>query len=239
MKKTALLLTAMLSGAGLQAQILPYSVSVDVGYTSEYVFRGIQRASDSFQGSVELLAEGGYAGLWTNQPLLRRQENEVNFYLGYMHGLGGGLALDGGATHYWYPEARGGGTKYSTEGFLGLTADFRGFTPSLYGYYDIRLKSYTVQAAFGYSIPLANLGTSMDFSIFAGSVTGRDLMPDSDAEEPVRDWYGYYGADISIPFQLNPTSTFTVGGHVAADYNLGFRPSKTNLWFTVALSTGF
>lgn len=238
MKKATLLFTSLLvSGVGLHGQG-SYSITADFAYTSEYVFRGLERADNSMQGSVEVLVGDVYVGGWTNQPVTKNADNEIDFYAGYSFDVSDQLSLDLGGTYYWYPEANGAATRDATEAFLGIRTEMGGFTPAVYGYYDITREATTLQGSIGYSFPLQAWGVSLDMSILGGWSDADDLFPDSGME--VADGYTYWGADVSIPFRLSQTSTLTVGGHYADTANVGFgAPSSENVWFTVALTTGF
>jgi len=247
MKKTAILLAALAAGAGLNAQDLKtsYSVTTDFTYASEYVFRGIESAGNSFQPSIEVSVGDAYVGVWTNQPVTDNENNEVDFYAGYKFKVNDALSLEAVGTYYWYPEARGGSTKRSYELGVGATYTYAGISSSLYYYYDIRLHTNTLQASVGYSVPLEAIGTSVDFSVFAGTVEARDWAPDDNVGQ-VMETYNYYGFDITVPYKLNDKAAITTGLHYAKNDNLGRvvgRPVSTvgdeNLWVTVGLSVGF
>src|SRR4051812_34114793 len=55
---------------------LPYWITADFEYTSAYVFRGLQRAEDSFAPSLEVGYTDYYLGVWSNQPLHGHVGNE-------------------------------------------------------------------------------------------------------------------------------------------------------------------
>ncbi|MGC4072442.1 MAG: TorF family putative porin [Nibricoccus sp.] len=244
MKKTAILLAALAAGAGLNAQDVKssYSVTTDFTYSSEYVFRGVEAAGNSFQPSVEVSVDDAYIGLWTNTPVVRDRNggetNEIDLYGGYKYKLNDALSFEAVGTYYWYPEATGGATKDSVEAGLGATYLYQGISSSLYYYYDFILGSDTIQVSVGYSVPLEAIGSSVDFSVFAGNVSGRDVAPDSGRK--VMETYNYYGFDISVPYKLNDKAAITTALHYAANdqYFDGSVPDA-NLWFSVGLSVGF
>jgi uncharacterized protein (TIGR02001 family) len=251
MKKTALLLAAITAGAGLNAQDVKssYSVTTDFTYASEYVFRGVEAAGNSFQPSIEVSAGDAYVGLWTNNPVTDGENNEIDVYGGYKYKLNDALSFEAVGTYYWYPEAGfdsdmfgpgigGQQTKDSVEVGLGATYVYQGISSSLYYYYDFTLEADTIQASVGYSVALEAIGSSVDFSVFAGTVDGRDLSPDSGSR--VFETYNYYGFDISVPYKLNDKAAITTGIHYAANDGLGDGSAPdSNLWFTVGLSVGF
>ena len=243
MKKTSLILAALAAGAGLNAQDVKssYSVTTDFTYASEYIFRGIEYAGNSFQPSIEISSGDAYLGIWTNQPITKREANEIDLYGGYKYKLNDALSFEAVGTYYWYPEATEalGETDQSYELGLGATYVYSGISTSVYYYYDVRLKADTVQGSVGYSVPLEAIGSSVDFSVFYGTVDSRDASPNA-LGFPVFENYNYYGADVSVPYKLNDKATLTAGVHYAANENLGNGSlPDSNLWFTIGLSVGF
>jgi uncharacterized protein (TIGR02001 family) len=221
-----------------------YSITSDFTYTSKYVFRGVQQARESFQPSVEFASGGFNAGVWTNQPITRHENDEVDFYTGYDYNLNSALKLEGVATYYYYPEAKRslGQTRHSYEGGVGATYTVDGFSPNLYYYHDFRLNSDTVQAAVGYSLPLGSNGFSVDTSLFAAAVNQRSVAPDATAVPGVHDSYNYWGADVTFPYKMSRNATLTVGAHYANTDNLS--PANgglgnQNFWYTAGVSIGF
>jgi uncharacterized protein (TIGR02001 family) len=243
MKKTAILLAALAAGAGLNAQDVKssYSVTTDFTYASEYIFRGVEIANNSFQPSIEVSVGDAYVGLWSNTPVVRdragSETNEIDLYGGYKYKLNEALSFEAVGTYYWYPEAGGGATKHSEEVGLGATYVYQGISSSLYYYYDFRLETDTIQASVGYSVPLEAIGSSVDFSVFAGTADGREWAPDSGAK--VMETYNYYGFDVSVPYKLNDKAAVTAGVHYAANDGLPAGVPDSNLWFTLGLSVGF
>jgi uncharacterized protein (TIGR02001 family) len=240
MKKTAILLSAIAAGAGLNAQEVKssYSVTTDFTYASEYIFRGVEAAGNSFQPSVEVSVGDAYVGLWTNNPVNDGETNEIDIYGGYKYKLSDALSFEAVGTYYWYPEATGGATKDSVEVGLGATYTYQGISSSLYYYYDFTLAADVIQASVGYSVPLEAIGSSVEFNVFVGTADGRDWAPDSGKK--VMEIYNYYGFDINIPYKLNDKAAINTGLHYAANdaYFDGSAPDS-NLWFTVGLSVGF
>lgn len=239
MKKTTILLAALAVGtvAHAQAPQSTYSVTADFSYASEYIYRGIERSDAAFQPSVEVAVGDTYAGIWTNQPLLRNQNNEIDLYAGYKWQTSDALSFEVLGTYYWYPEASGGATKHTWEGGIGGTFTTGGVSTSVYYYYDFTLEASTLQGSVGYSFPLTDIGSSLDFSIYAGTVDADDFLPDSGAT--VSEKYSYWGVDLSIPYKLNDTATFTLGAHYAKNSSLPAGTPDSNLWWTAGLTVGF
>lgn len=209
-KKTSLALAALVAGVSAQAQdaseASSLSVTLDVTYVSDYVFRGAKLADASVQPSVEAAYGDFYAGIWHTSELSNTTANatETDLYAGYGLAVTDTISLDGGVTRYTY---EGGSGSDSTEIFLGAAADVL-LSPSLYAYYDFDLENTTVEASIGYSFPIDAINASLDLSGKVGYVD----LGDGDVRSAVEDNYTYFVAGAAIPFKLSETATLTVGG---------------------------
>ncbi|MBI2496767.1 MAG: hypothetical protein HYV75_02165 [Opitutae bacterium] len=232
MKKIALLIASLVTGASLLAQdpapaAPSYSVTVDFPYASKYVFRGVQLAEGSFQPSVKLTAGSFYAGLWTNQPVTSNIDNEIDLYAGYGFKLSDSWSLDAGATLYYYPEldASTGLDDSTFEGYVGVNGTFGSFTVGLYAYNDFTLEAFTLQGTVGYSIPINDKAS---FNLLG---TIGNVSPDAGTD------YTYYGLGATLPYKLTGTATLTVGAQYAThDIDL---VDDSHFWFTVGLTVVF
>ena len=86
-KKTSLALAALVAGVSAQAQddASALSVTVDVTYVSDYVFRGAQSGDASIQPSVEASYGDFYAGIWASNAVSNKADaSEVDYYAGYI-----------------------------------------------------------------------------------------------------------------------------------------------------------
>jgi len=210
MKKTAILLAALLSGASLLADDAPaasYNVTVDFPYTTKYVFRGVQYAEGAFQPSVKLTSGDFYAGIWASAPVDKGYELEIDYYAGYTFKLPNAWSLDVGTTLYSYPGLNGGGDKTTFEPYLGLNGSFGAVTSATYLYYDFTLDALTIQETVGYSIPIDST-MSLNLSANLGRVE-----PDAGSG------YTYYGVGVAVPYKLSDKATVTVGAQYA-DHDL-------------------
>jgi len=210
-KKTALALAAISAGVSAQAQEAAksdLSVTVDVTYVSDYVFRGVKLGDASIQPSVEAAYGDFYAGAWHTSELSHSDgATETDLYAGYGYQLNDKVKLDGGVTAYTY---NGGSNGDTVEGYVGVSVDVL-LSPSVYGYYDFDLDVATVEASVGYSIPVDAINASVDLSAKLGNVSA----PGED--------YTYGVAGVAIPYKLSETATLTVG----ADYIVNDSSSKT------------
>ncbi len=201
-KKTILAFSALLAGVSAQAQeASALSVTLDVTYVSDYIFRGIKLGDASIQPSVEASYGDFYAGAWHSSEISSGEGlTETDFYAGYGFAATDTISIDAGVTQYTY---NGGSGIDSTELFVGAALDSI-LSPSLYVYYDFDLENLTLEASIGHSFPIDAINASLDLS---GKVGYVDL---EDSINSVGD-YMYYVAGASIPFKLSETATLTVG----------------------------
>lgn len=225
MKKAFLAFAALAAGVAAQAQDSGYKITVDFPYVSKYVFRGVELADESIQPSIEVAVGDFYVGVWTNNPLVKNFDNEVDFYAGYGIPLSDTWKIDLGATYYAYFETDDSILEDQIEPFVGLTGTIGGVSTSVYAYYELEYDIFTGVGSLGYSLPLAESGLSLDFTGTLGWVS-----PD------VGEDYVYYGVGVAIPYKLNDNATVRVGlDWVDNDIDNG----DDTVWFTAGLSLGF
>lgn len=206
-KQTALAVAAIAAGVSAQAAEAAksdLSVTVDVTYVSDYVFRGTKLADASVQPSVEAAYADFYLGAWHTDGISDSTGSETDFYAGYGLKLNDTVKLDAGVTQYTY---NGGSGNDSTEVYVGAAADVL-LSPSLYAYYDFDYENTTVEASIGYSFPIDAIKASLDLSGKVGFVD----LGDEDSRSLVEDNYTYFVAGVAVPFKLSETATLTVGG---------------------------
>ncbi len=238
-------LATLLTGPfGVHAEEVP-PVRTDVGYASQYVFRGVGRAGASAQAALELAGDNFRGGLWTNLPFESGEEREVNVNAAYAWQALEGLKLEVSARQYWFSNVPVGGTRRSFEAaFTATLAPISGITPSLDCAHDFRLRADTLQVALAHSLALTGIGAYLDLSCFAGWARGDDWRPD--APGPRRhDSYGYWGAEALLPYRIGPHATLITGLHYADAF--GRSPTNGpsglagdhNLWVTLGVSLDF
>ena len=237
MKKTILLCTALLAGTSAvlaqEASAVAesdYAVTVDFPFTSKYVFRGVKLGREAVQPSVEVAAGDFYTGVWSNIPLRNEHDGdvtkEVDLYAGWTPKLADNLKADVGATLYWYPSVSDGYADDTFEMFAGLNYTWGNFTPAVYVYRDFDLDIWTYQGSIGYSVPLASLGTSLDFNATAGAVSPDD-----------GEIYGYYSVGVSLPVKLSDAVKLNFGlTYTENDLDHGKDPG---LWGTAGVAVSF
>lgn len=204
-KKTALALAAISAGVSAQAAEAAksdLSVTADISYVSDYVFRGVKFAGASVQPSIEAAYGDLYAGAWHSNSISDTNagfDSETDFYAGYGYKLNDQIKLDAGVTRYTYS---GGSSEDTTEIYVGASANVL-LSPSLYSYYDFDREATTVEASIGYSLPIDAIHASLDLSGKLGFVSDSGSANDEDYT------YGVIGA--SVPYKLSDNATLTVG----------------------------
>ncbi|TVR54153.1 MAG: hypothetical protein EA425_02460 [Puniceicoccaceae bacterium] len=228
MKKTiALAVIGSLAGLSATTQAQDYSLSTDFTFVSQYVFRGQELADNTLQPSIEFSMDNFYAGIWAALPIENRSSggwgDEIDFYAGFEVPIDETLSVDIGATYYYYP------TDSNTfEIYAGITADLEGFTPSAYLFYDFDLKVWTLEGSIGHSIPLPELGASLDLSASVGIVE-----PNSGSG------YLYWGVDVTTPYQINENAMLNFGVHYATHDRSRAFANKNHLWWSASVTIGF
>ncbi len=227
-KQTTLALAALVAGVSAQAQeaeASALSVTVDVTYVSDYIFRGAQAGDASIQPSVEAAYGDFYAGAWHTSELSHNDgATETDLYAGYGFALTDIVSLDAGVTRYTY---NGGSNGDTTEVYVGLSADVL-LSPSVYYYYDFDLETYVVEGSVGYSLPIDAANLSLDLAASVGHVGA----PGDDRT--------YYVVGASVPYALSETATLTVGvSYIANDGDKLIDGDEDGLVGSAGISIGF
>jgi len=223
----------------------PPEMRADFGYTSRYVFRGVERAGQSAQAGVELSRANFRGGAWTNRPLQSGEARETNLNAVYTWRSSSEFAVEASVAHSWFNDVPGDDVKRSFE--AGLTATFaaiNGVTPSLAYHHDFRFRADTADVALTRSIPLTRLGTFLELNLFAGWAKGENWRPDL-AGSWRRDDYVYWGGEVHLPYRIGPHSTVMpglhyadAGGRSAVNGPFGLS-SGANFWFTLGVNLDF
>lgn len=234
MKQFTLLLAALVTGASLSAQTPvaapaapSYSITVDFPYAGKYCFRAIKYAAGSFQPSVKLTTGNFYAGIWSNIPVDKGYELEVDYYVGYTFPVDvAGWTMDAGATIYQYPGLDvPGADNLTLEGYIGLNGTVGVLASGTYAYYDFNLKVFTIQQTLGYNVTV-NDRASVNFLGTLGYAA-----PD------VGDSYTYYGFGLTVPYKLSDALMLTAGAQYATHNLDGVEDG--HFWGTIGLTYAF
>lgn len=233
MKKTILALAALAAGVSASAQEAAKSsalaVTLDVSYVSAYVFRGVELAEDSIQPSVEASYGDFYAGIWHSDDVNSNAGStaETDFYVGYNYAINETFSADLGVTRYTYDD--NAIADDSTEAYVGIKADVA-LSPSLYYFHDFDNEVNTYIASIGHTLPIEQIGLSLDLSATYGYVQ----IPGND--------YSYWGVGVALPYSLSETATLTTAvNYTHADTRNpgGLNNDQDQLVFSVGLAVGF
>lgn len=186
MKTMAKLLSAatVLTGAAMMPAVAQADVSYNVGFASEYYYRGFFQKSSSASAGIDFEQGGFYAGAWTADV---GDGLEVDGYLGYGVEMGD-LSASVGFTGYYYTgdfdntyeeiNLNFGYGPVSVEysvgtyddpaaeqdySFLGLSADLGSGFSATYGSFGQDFDGAYFQADYGFSVAELDLGVSIIF----------------------------------------------------------------------------
>ncbi len=235
-KPFVLFLASTLAVGALHAN--DFSLSADVTFSSEKVFRGVKDAGPTIVPSVEVFSVGNpggefYLGARAATPARSDFENEINAFAGFDAELQHNFFVDVGAVYYHFPETGfGAGLDDTIEPYLGLRMQEIADTPLSAGgyfYYDID-KSFTVESFLEYSMPFqGGIPATLDLGAFLG-FTDEDRRFEED--------HAYYGLYAVVPYEFNSATTFTAGVHYAARNGLDNAPIEDDrdfLYWTAGL----
>lgn len=240
MKTKLLRLAALCVGLSASLFAVVPAVTLDVGLTSDYVFRGIKKTETALTNGIQWDGADFYAGVYGVESFERSaQRAEVDFYLGRKAALDAQTTYDVGLTAYWFPDRDSRDTQYSFEGYAGVTRKLTGgWSASLYGYYDVNRQAVTVEGSTGYAFALTER-TSLRLSAFLGTVDARDFYPEFPGAH-IRDTYSYYGFTADVPMKLSARTTFIFGLKYGDNLNLkGGRPVSDTTYAFGRLVIGF
>lgn len=139
MKKTLLigpLAFTALTTAPLVGHASDLDFSANIGFVTEYSFRGIAQSDEgpAVQGGFDATHDSGfYAGIWASNVDFNdgdEASSEIDLYAGYSGSFDNGLSYDIGTIYYAYPKADTPRDYNFWEGTLSLGYDFDAFAVS-------------------------------------------------------------------------------------------------------------
>ena len=210
----------------------PVELSANVGYFSDYIYRGGSQTADgaAIQGGFDMSHESGlYIGTWASNVDFGNSANiEIDFYGGISGELPNGISWDVGALYYWYPGVKdsddsGGdfdfydiyaGLGYTLPGDMAPNIGFGiAYTPDYFGevgdatYYTVDL---------GLSLP-GDFSLAFQFGYQDNDEEARAGTSYSHASVGVSKDIGIFTIDASYYFDVNDTKEFWVRGDDAPD----------------------
>jgi len=216
MKKLLVIAAFLAAFSSLKAQT---NMSASVGYDSKYIFRGVELADESMTVSLDAEFDNAYLGMWSNQPIVGRYDNEFDFYGGLGFEVAEGIDMDVGGTLYYYPESGAGSETF--EIYAGFAFDSE-LSPAFYVFYDLDLEAFTIEGSAGHSFEMDDQ-SSVDVAGFFGNVDGDGFS------------YSYYGVSADVVYSLGDTSAASVG----IRYSDGSSNLADEVYFGASVTTGF
>lgn len=203
-KILGLLTVSALALLPLAAQASDIEVSSNIGFVTDYSFRGVSQSDESFavQGGFDASHDSGvYAGIWgSNVDFNDGSEAtlEVDLYGGYSNSLENGLNYDVGAIYYYYPGADSSLNYDFWEASFALGYDFGAFSTSASVNYSPEFFGDTGDAQY-YAL---NVDIPLPADITLSSHIG---YQDIDESTSYTDWsvgfgYNYAGFDLSLQY---------------------------------------
>lgn len=192
------------------------SVTATVSAVSQYMFRGLRLSDGGLQPAVEMSSGNLVLGAWSNFPfngdkVPDSSDPEIDLYGSYSFALEEGITLSPGFTTYYYPKAPTNlgfyRTTFEPNLALSYVVDGVKITPKVY--YDTVLEGATYEITAFYALPLADIGSELDFTATYGGYKWRDFS--NDASPGVKAWGQYWLVGVSAPFQITPKSKITLG----------------------------
>lgn len=176
-KLTATLIAAgVIAGSGIVAPAMAAGPSMNVGFVSDYIWRGDTQSDSKFatQGGLDWEKDKLSFGIWGSSLGTTTPGSEVDFYGSYSLG-----AVSIGAIYYYYPSATAGNFyELNVGGDVGpvsLMASYRIEAPS--AYYLEAGYSYEVTKGASLDLHIGQAeGATLDYSVgISTSAGGLDL----------------------------------------------------------------
>ena len=180
-----------------------FDVSMNVGLTSDYMFRGISQTqgNGAIQGGLDVVHESGlYVGTWaSNVDFGGDASVEFDYYFGFGNNITEDISYDLGWIKYDYPgesglnfsEYYGSLTAYGFKVGAAYSDDFGGSDTTLYSY-----------VGYEYTLPY-DIGLALQY----GNYDFKDATFDS-GEDSYNDWsIGLTKTLIGLDFGLTYTDT--------------------------------
>lgn len=223
MKKTTTILTisgSLLAGGFAQAEV---ESSFNLGYNSDYVYRGFDLGTNAFQYGFDLSGEGycGFswsAGIWYITPEGDGFSDELDIYAGVSRDFGA-INVAAGFTNYSYPNS---GADDDNEVYVGVATSAYGLDVGFtvyYGWGGILEEQVLLEGTLGYGFDLtdkigANIGATVGY-----------VASEGEGGYASEDGFAYLNATIGLSYALSdsitidPYITYTDGDDIIGPGN--------------------
>jgi uncharacterized protein (TIGR02001 family) len=191
------------------------TVTITPAFVSQYMLRGVRLGGPSFQPTIEYASGPLTLGLWNNFPLKDKvtgqSDPEIDPYGSYTIELGKDLTLVPGFILYTYPRAEkpNGFYQLTFEPSLALNYTVEGVKLTPKFYYDMVLKQSLFEFSVAYSIPVKEIGSSIDFLGQVGTFKAQDALENS--SPGFKNYGNYWLAGVTLPFQITKESKVSIG----------------------------
>lgn len=243
---TGCLLPAMAGEAVSRWQDDDLTLLATTAFASRNVYRGVERSGMAWQAELDGALRGWRGHLWYSDPFKSTEPGELLTSLGYVWTIDKTTTVEASGTHFWYiDQPIQGAASHSFESALQANWNISAFLRfGLKTSYDIRYRSQGVEVSVAQDIALKQWGTFLECRIFAGNLSGRDVLPNT-TTTTTRDAYTYAGLDLRLPYRIGPHTTVAVEAHLVETSGQSpawsplLRGSGTRSWFSLGASFDF
>ena len=222
------------------------ALTATAGVVSHHVYRGVERSGAAWQVALGGAVRGWRGKFWSSRPFDSAAPGELRSRLGYVWSVTPTLLVEASGTHFWYVDAPvKGAASHSFEANARVTwIANRLWRWTLESGYDIRFQARVLEGSLEYDMPLPRWGTYLEGRLYAGHNAATDVLPDATVTG-ISDTYGYWGADLRLPYQISWHTTLAVDAHYAdtANQNRYWSPllkgSGQKAWLGVSISYEF
>jgi uncharacterized protein (TIGR02001 family) len=189
MQKRTLLTTALLSTAAFPAVSMA-DLSGNVGWVSDYIYRGVFQEDSSAYGGLDFETGGFYAGVWGADVGIG---SEIDIYFGYGGSFGDSGGWSVGATGYFYTED--GDPSSAEPGFYDTITEINlGIS---FGMFAL---DHAIGEEDGWGFPTDYTFTTITVSPSVGPYYALNIWGDEYSGEYLEVGYGWELMDIDLNF---------------------------------------
>jgi uncharacterized protein (TIGR02001 family) len=210
---TSVNVNAAETAAPAAAPASPHTLTANIGFFTDYIFRGISYARErgSVQGGFDYShASGLYAGVWgTNVSsdiyAINGNTFEVDLYGGYVHTINPDLSINVGVLQFYYPQnKKDGGLASSNTTELNAAVTYKFFTlkhsyvaSKFFGFADSQGSGYT---EFNVNYPVSQVaGLNLTAHVGRQFVAGSGVIAgQSNSIYDYTDWQVGVNKDFSV-----------------------------------------
>jgi len=206
------------------------TVTVTPSFVSQYMWRGQRLGGLSLQTSVEADDRGFGLGVWANQPMADKVPNqsspEVDPYGYWRLPVADRVAVIPGFQIYTYPGADAEKVVagyFRTRCELNAGLEFRcgGVTLMPKAAYDFQLRGGDLELNGFYAVPLASIGSELDFKATAGAFDYENAF--GGATPSAGESGGYALAGATLPFRISRSAKVSLGWAYTEGFDDRFR----------------